>query len=87
MSNIASTVVDTISSKPELGIFGSLIGVALSPIEIISLVSAILGISVTVLTLIIKIIDIRQKMKRKSVAQDDIIVENKRYRHIPDADE
>lgn len=70
MSRILQAAIDTISNKPEIGIVTSLAGVAISPIEIISILSAILGLSVTFLTLIIKIIDMwlitRKKAKEGS---------------------
>lgn len=91
MSNVLQTVADTISQKPEIGIFGSMLGVSLSPIAIISLVSAVLGLCVTVITLIIKIMDIWEKIQKKkranTVLDDDVIIDNKRYRMIPDEDE
>jgi hypothetical protein len=91
MSNVIQTVADTISQKPEVGIFGSMLGVALSPIAIISLLSAIFGLCITVITLIIKIMDIYEKIQRKkkanTVLDEDVMIDNKRYRMIADEDE
>lgn len=91
MSNVLQTVADTISQKPEVGVFGSMLGVALSPIAIISLISAVLGLCVTIITLIIKVMDIWEKIQKKrkanTVLDDDVIIDNKRYRMIPDEDE
>lgn len=98
MTGVLKSVADTISQKPEIGIFGSMAGVALSPIAIISLISAILGLFVTLITLIIKVIDIAEKMRDKKGNKgkahtpplpddDDIIIDNKRYRRIIDEDQ
>ncbi len=83
-------VADTISQKPEIGIFGSMAGVALSPIAIISLVSAVLGLIVTVITLIIKIMDMVDKVrnkKRGSIVDDEVFIDNKRYKRVLDEEE
>ncbi len=83
MSNIAQAVVDTLSSKPEIGIFASMTGVALSPTAIISLISAIIGLLVAILTVTIKILDLYRKLKRRDgIMVDDeyILIGGKRYR-------
>jgi hypothetical protein len=83
MSNIAQVVVDTLSNKPEIGIFASMTGVALSPTAIISLISAIIGLLVAVITVIIKIMDLYHKMKRRgNVLMDDeyVLIDGKRYK-------
>ena len=83
MSNIPQAVVDTLSSKPEIGIFASMTGVALSPTAVISLISAIIGLMVAILTVTIKIMDLYRKLKRRSgVEVDDeyILIDGKRYR-------
>lgn len=84
------TVADTISQKPEIGIFGSMAGVALSPIAIISLVSAVLGLVVTVITLVIKIMDMVEKVRKKKrgvVESDEVFIDNKRYKRVLDEDD
>jgi cell division protein FtsL len=90
MTRIIQTITDTISQKPEIGIFGSMAGVALSPVTIISLVSAVLGLVVTVITLVIKIMDIiaKVKAKRRLMGEaDELIIDNKRYKRIVDEDD
>ena len=89
MSNVLQSIADTISQKPEVGIFGSILGVALSPIMIISLFSAIFGLLVTVVTLTIKIIDlvakINERKRYKRIIQDDVeivVVGDKKYQRI-----
>jgi hypothetical protein len=87
MSRIMQAVADTISQKPEIGIFGSMAGVALSPIAIISLVSAVLGLVVTFITLVIKIMDMVEKVRKKkrgSVDSDEVFIDNKRYKRVLD---
>jgi cell division protein FtsL len=91
MSKILQAVADTISQKPEIGIFGSMAGVALSPIAIISLISAVLGLFVTVITLTIKIMDMVDKIKSKKPhrpdEEEEVFIDNKRYRRIVDEDD
>lgn len=90
MSKILQAVADTISQKPEIGIFSSMAGVALSPIAIISLISAVLGLIVTVITLVIKVADIveRLKLKKKGrpTGDEEVIIDNKRYVRVLDED-
>jgi len=85
-------VVDTISQKPEVGIVSSMVGAALSPVEIISLVSAILGLIVTIITLLIKFMDIKMKIEDKKLKRtnkgvatvlkdsEEVIIDGKRYK-------
>jgi hypothetical protein len=83
MFKTMASIADTLSQKPEVGIFGSVVGVALSPIAIISLVSAVLGLLITIITLIIKIIDVQEKIKiKKRFKENDIYQEfnGKKYR-------
>jgi len=94
MSRLMQIVADTISQKPEIGIFGSMAGVALSPIAIISLLSAVLGLVVTIITLVIKLMDMFKKIrenkhqdKNGEEVVDEVIIDNKRYRRIVDEDE
>ena len=91
MPNILHSVADTISQKPEIGIFSSMAGVALSPIGIISLLSAVLGLFVTVITLTIKIMDMVEKIKLKKkglpTGDETVIIDNKRYKRVMDEDD
>lgn len=83
MLKAVEALADTLSQKPEVGIFGSVVGVALSPVMIISLISAILGLITVILTLTIKIMDISNKIKeKKRTAQADEIriIEGTKYR-------
>jgi hypothetical protein len=86
MNKAIQIIADTLSKKPEVGVFGSMVGVALSPAAIISLISAILGLIVAVITVIIKVMDLIHKLRlrRGEVhAQPDdeyIVVEGRRYR-------
>ena len=86
MSKALQVIADTLSQKPEVGVFGSMVGVALSPAAVISLVSAILGLIVAVITVVIKVMDLVHKMKLRRnevhVQPDDayIIVDGRRYR-------
>jgi len=87
---ILQIVTDTLSQKPEIGIFSSMAGVALSPLAIISLISAVLGLVVTIFTLIINIMNIREKIRHKRQHKDgeadDIFIDNCRYRRVDDED-
>lgn len=67
MSTSIQNVVDTLSNKPEVGVFGSMVGVAFSPTAIISLISASIGLIVAVITVIIKIMDLYAKIQDKKV--------------------
>ena len=90
MPSIIETITDTISQKPEIGIFSSMAGVALSPLAIISLASAVLGLVVTVITLIIKIVDMVDKMhmrKHHAVTDDMIMIGNKLYKRMDEVAE
>lgn len=83
MSRIIETITDTISKKPEIGIFSSMAGVALSPIAIISLISAVLGLVVTIITLTIKIIDVIDKIRNRSRGGgSEIMIGNQLYKRV-----
>lgn len=91
MSKIAQAVADTLSQKPEVGIFGSMVGVALSPVAIISLLSAVFGLIVTVITLVIKVMDMYERIHQKKKAEaagppatDEIIIGGKHYKLAED---
>ena len=91
---MGEVIADTLSHNPELGVFSSMLGVALSPIAIISLISACLGLMITVITLIIKIMDIIEKIKRKKRKRADeldednyMVIEGVRHRIAKDEEE
>ena len=83
MLKTMASIADTLSQKPEVGVFGSVVGVALSPIMLISLISASLGLLITIITLIIKIMDIQEKIrKKKRLKEGDLYqtINGTRYR-------
>lgn len=92
MLRTIGTVVDTLSQKPELGVFSGMVGVALSPIAIISLISASFGLLIAIITLIIKMMDMLDKIKKKrlirngvKLEEDDyIIIGDKKYKYEKD---
>lgn len=88
---ILQVITDTLSQKPEIGIFSSMAGVALSPIAIISLISAVLGLVVTIFTLIINVMTIREKVRHKQQHRngdsEDVFIDNQRYRRVEDEDD
>ena len=90
MSKILQAVTDTISRKPEVGIFGSMVGVTLSPVALISFLSAVFGLAITIITLTIKVMDIIQKARHRKADRpdnDEIVVSGKKYRLVPEDDE
>ena len=94
-------ISDTISQKPEVGVFSGMVGVALSPVQLISLISAIIGLLIAIITLTIKIIDIRAKIKqsrriRKTSGsgcdlpddnEDYVIIGDRRYKYHDNIEE
>jgi len=62
MSDIIKTLTDTITQRPQVGVFSSMAGIALSPVEMITLVSALMGLILAILTLTIKVIEIFERM-------------------------
>ena len=87
------TITDTISQKPEVGIFGSFMGVALSPIELISLISAALGLLITIFTIIIKFMDLHQRIRdrkrrryQKLQRYENIVIDGKTYQRVIEED-
>lgn len=86
LRDTVQTIADTLSNKPEVGIFGSMVGVAMSPAQVISLISAILGFLVALITVAIKVMDFFQKIKSKKegVTDDYIIIDGHRYKREVD---
>ena len=90
MPNPIVVIADTLSQKPEVGIFSSMVGVALSPLAILSIISAALGLLITLLTLVIKVMDMRERIKRRrrgDDGEDYVMIGDQKYTRKRDADE
>ena len=72
--NISAFVTEKLSNHPEVGIGGAAVTVVASPIPTLQLIGMILGIIIAVLTLIIKSIELFNKIKKLKVNKE--ITEN-----------
>lgn len=89
MIRAIQSITDTLSNKPEVGVFASMFGVALSPTIVISLISAILGLIIAIITVIIKVMDLYSKLKHnkyRMISNDFIRIDGHLYRKHDDDD-
>jgi hypothetical protein len=64
-SNILHSVTDTLTRKPEYGIVSSMLSISMSTTEMLQLVGVIIGLFIAIITAVLKVIELRDKLKEK----------------------
>jgi hypothetical protein len=64
---IVYQVVDTLSKRPEYGIVSSMLSVSMNPTQILQLIGIILGLFIAAITAVLKVIELRDKLKEKRI--------------------
>ncbi len=64
-SNILTSVTDTLTRKPEYGIVSSMLSISMSTTEMLQLVGVIIGLFIAIITAVLKVIELRDKIKEK----------------------
>lgn len=60
---IINQVTDTLTKKPEYGIISSMLSISMSATDLLQLVGVILGLFIAVITAILKVMELRDKMR------------------------
>ncbi len=68
-SNILTSVTDTLTRKPEYGIVSSMLSISMSTTEMLQLVGVIIGLFIAIITAVLKVIELRDKIKEKRRAK------------------
>ncbi len=73
------SLLSQISSQPVLGVMGAVMASAITPMDLLQTIAMVLGLAIAVVTLWIKILDLRKKLKedQESSTPDDDGVETK----------
>lgn len=61
--NISAFVTEKLTDHPEYGIAGSAVTVVASPLTMLQIIGAVLGVIIAILTLVIKTIELVNKIK------------------------
>lgn len=64
---IVYQVVDTLAKRPEYGIVSSMLSVSMNPTQILQLIGIILGLFIAAITAVLKVIELRDKLKEKRI--------------------
>lgn len=67
-----------LSRKPLLGFTGSLLSVSLTHLQILQIIGAALGIMIAVITAILKLIELKEKLAEKNKAKKRIVRKKKK---------
>lgn len=62
---LMTQVADTLTKKPEYGIISSMLSISMSATDLLQLVGVILGLFIAVITAILKVIELREKLREK----------------------
>lgn len=65
MSKLLFHINDTLTKNPEYGIFSSFLTITISATEFLQLAGVVLGLFIAVITAILKVIELRDKLKAK----------------------
>ena len=64
---IVYQVVDTLTKRPEYGIVSSMLSVSMNPTQMLQLIGIILGLFIAVITAVLKVIELKDKLKEKRI--------------------
>lgn len=68
-SQLLTSVADTLTRKPEYGIVSSMLSITMSTTEMLQLVGVIIGLFIAVITAILKIIELKDKLAERKKAK------------------
>lgn len=68
-SQLAQSVADTLTKKPEYGIVSSMLSISMSTTEMLQLVGVVIGLFIAVITAILKIIELKDKLAERRKAK------------------
>jgi hypothetical protein len=68
-SQLLNSVADTLTRKPEYGIVSSMLSITMSTTEMLQLVGVIIGLFIAVITAILKIIELKDKLAERKKAK------------------
>ena len=70
MSNqLLNSVADTLTKKPEYGIVSSMLSITMSTTEVLQSVGVIIGLFIAVITAILKIMELKDKLRERRKAK------------------
>jgi hypothetical protein len=65
---LMNSVADTLTKKPEYGIISSMLSISMSTTEVLQLVGIIIGLFIAVITAVLKVMELREKLAEKRKA-------------------
>ena len=68
-SQLMNSVADTLTKKPEYGIVSSMLSITMSTTELLQLVGIIIGLFIAVITAILKVMELRDRLAEKKKAK------------------
>lgn len=66
------SLLSTLNTQPIIGIIGAVMASAVTPMDLLQTVAMVLGLAIAVVTLWIKILDLRKKLREMKFEVDDI---------------
>ena len=68
-NQLMNSVADTLTKKPEYGIVSSMLSITMSTTELLQLVGIIIGLFIAVITAILKVMELRDRLAEKKKAK------------------
>jgi hypothetical protein len=68
-SPLLQSVSDTLTKKPEYGIVSSMLSISMSTTEMLQLVGVVIGLFIAVITAVLKIIELKDKLAERRKAK------------------
>jgi hypothetical protein len=68
-NQVLNSVADTLTKKPEYGIVSSVLSISMSTTQMLQLVGVILGLFIAVITAVLKVIELREKLAERKKAK------------------
>ena len=62
---LITQLTDTLTKKPEYGILSSMLSITMSATDLLQLIGVILGLFIAVITAILKVMDLRDRIREK----------------------
>jgi hypothetical protein len=62
---LITQVADTLTKKPEYGIISSMLSISMSATDVLQLVGVILGLFIAIITAILKMMELRDRIREK----------------------
>ena len=68
-TQLMNSVADTLTRKPEYGIVSSMLSITMSTTELLQLVGIIIGLFIAVITAVLKVMELREKLAERKKAK------------------